>query len=1322
MPRDAAGENLKAKEYEQSYKWLLAYQSYKKTLASVIRRGKEGDAGPISRNMGYCLYRSAFQAKNLADFKQRLRLASEAYHQSDRFFQESGKDEPRARAAHCRAFAAYLESWLENDLEGRKWKLKECWKLQKEALRNLEKAENASAFGTACNNLMLFLIALLEIEWDAESREEVIESALEYGEKGIAVLSEIRNKHQLAEALVLASYIHGNAAFSRKLRVGTKEESRAKALSYAEKALNVATSLDDAYIIGLSSFRLADAHLDVLGSTGIQESSYFEKALESGLIARDNRIVADALFGLGYAENWRVIVEEDPEEAKKKYHKVIDYSERAVHQYSLFSDNSGIAMAHSSMLYPLEALSGMISDLAEKRDLLQRSVVVGHKGLDYAKASGSVTAKYHVANSLARTIVCLAKTETNKKKRMQLLRESQMHVEEIIDSLRSTSAASRLEPKHWNLAYAHWSLALIHAELADLEKLDQRIRLTGLASTNMQKAAEYWQKTVDLPWTRMEKTHWWFEGAVEMGRGETLNKLHAATREGSYLEEAAEAFNRSAKAYEKAELPSHVAEAYWQAARSYDQQRKHRDAERNFELASEKYSLAAKKTPQLKEFYSDYALYMAGWSEIEKARYQQENEQHHEAEKHYNEVARLLERTKRWKYLTANYHAWAQLERAADLSQNEHTEQARDVFRNASGLFAEARKMIQARTRVSEDQDEKKTLSKLSDTSRTRLEYCNARMTVEEAKILDMNGDHVSSSKKYELAADAFAKIADWVEEPEQDQLMFLSSLCRGWQKMTSAEAQASPILYSEASEVFIKAKKHTSSERLRRLSSGLSQFSRALQAGVQFEDTRDLKAYSRATRHLESASNHYIKGGFNRASEYTKATQRLLDAYMYVDNAKKETDPEKRTRYFLVAERILQTALGSYLKAGHPEKIHDVQALLARVREERELAASLSEVLSAPIIVSTRSFPTPTTAHDEPLGLERLQHAEVQASLTPEVHIVRVGEDFILHVNIANAGKEHALLSGIKRVVPEGFELVRSTEEYCKEHNYLNLRGKKLSPLKSEQIELTLKPLYHGVISIEPRIKYVDELGKDREHDVEPARIEVVKTLPGRIATGYEQLDDLLLGGLPRNYAVLLVSPSSDERDWLLRKFLEAGAKAGEVTFYLTAKASGIEIMAREYQSTFFLFICNPRADSIIGDQPNVYKLKGVENLNDINIALVSALNRLDDVSEKPRRICIDMVSDVLLQHHAVLTRRWINSLIPELKSKSFTALAVLDVGMHQPSEANAVLDLFDGEIQIFKRGINDDTRTMLRIRRLYNQEYSPTEYPFTLDRRQRT
>jgi hypothetical protein len=276
-----------------------------------------------------------------------------------------------------------------------------------------------------------------------------------------------------------------------------------------------------------------------------------------------------------------------------------------------------------------------------------------------------------------------------------------------------------------------------------------------------------------------------------------------------------------------------------------------------------------------------------------------------------------------------------------------------------------------------------------------------------------------------------------------------------------------------------------------------------------------------------------------------------------------------------------------------------------------------------------------------------------------------------------------------------------------------VELKGKKLDPLKTEEIRLTLKPFDDGAFAVKPRIIFVDTNGHQTVSELEQVLIEVSKVvLKGRVTTGYERLDNLLLGGIPENYAVILTSPSCDERDVLIRDFLEAGAQEKQITFYVTTKVAGIEGLQKGFQSNLYLFICNPQADEIMKKQPNVFTLKGVESLTELNIALVSALRKLD-ASHEVSRCCIQIISDVLLQHKALQTRKWLSVLLTELRSKSFITLAVIDPKMHSTQEVRAVLDVFDGEISVYGKKDNSHAHTVLRIRRMTNQEYLKSELP---------
>jgi KaiC/GvpD/RAD55 family RecA-like ATPase len=216
-----------------------------------------------------------------------------------------------------------------------------------------------------------------------------------------------------------------------------------------------------------------------------------------------------------------------------------------------------------------------------------------------------------------------------------------------------------------------------------------------------------------------------------------------------------------------------------------------------------------------------------------------------------------------------------------------------------------------------------------------------------------------------------------------------------------------------------------------------------------------------------------------------------------------------------------------------------------------------------------------------------------------------------------------------------------------------------------------------------------------------------------GRIATGYVNLDRLLGGGIPKSYAVVLTGPPCDERELLIKKFLETGTKQGEIVFYATNDPGVMKTLAEESPSNFYLFVCNPQADAIVKSAPNVLKLKGVENLTDISIALTNAIHKLDTSLKKPRRICMGIISDVLLQHHAVQTRRWLIGLITELKSAGFTILAVMDPQIHASEEVQAIVGLFEGEINIHEKETKKGLEKYLKIKKMSKQKYLDIELP---------
>jgi len=352
----------------------------------------------------------------------------------------------------------------------------------------------------------------------------------------------------------------------------------------------------------------------------------------------------------------------------------------------------------------------------------------------------------------------------------------------------------------------------------------------------------------------------------------------------------------------------------------------------------------------------------------------------------------------------------------------------------------------------------------------------------------------------------------------------------------------------------------------------------------------------------------------------------------------------------------------------------------------------------------------------------KRFIHSDIQAYFVAPLK-VEVGKEFNMRLDMVNVAKTPGVLVKVESLLPADFKVTATQASFNVQNGSIEMEKKKINPFQDEAITFTLQATKAGAFTLNPQVVYVDDLGETKTCMPNPVIITVqpaqpaFEVVPGRVSTGFADLDRLLLGGIPESYGVVVTAPSSDERELLVKRFLEAGAKAGETTFYITAEAAGAKALAEEFKSNFCFFVCNPQVDALVPDLPNVFKLKGVENLTDIDIALAKSFRTLDQAAGS-KRACVEIASEVLLQHHAVIARKWLSGLLLNLKSKGFTTIAVVNPEMHPQEEVQAILGLFEGEIRVSEKETPKGTEKVLRIRKLSNQTYLENELTLTRER----
>ena len=1073
-----------AEDLARRYEWLGAAGSYEKAL-SLLSDSDFSRKADVYDRLGYAFYRAAFQAESNDVFRERMGQAILSVEKAEEFYGKTAEPGKTGRILRCDAMIAFIGFWLSSEVHERKSLIDQCWKLAYEALGAFEQSGDKLEYGRTFNLFSKSADFSFNLEWDGHVREKIINEALRCGERAIQLLSSVQDRSELARAYAkTADFL---CAFGYHfLDQDEREMDFVKARDYWREA----NELSESAAVPESLSTLQGLSLEF--TEGTEDAiRHYEKALEYGRKMNDRFIVGRALDMLTYHVGWTMWMVEESDDTVAQRKRVMEYAAEARDQYSkvnFVSPGNGYLWVEAYEPEYYMKLARSEIDLGKRREMLKKAEEATPQLLERAEKSGYPDAAWYAHHVVSMLLAESAEMEGNLESKKNLLEEALKHRNESSEIIEGIAPSM-----YWERGGMKIGLARIKSLLAEsVADSEMKTKMVLEAIADSESAIQLCTKGITSekgPSGLLSSLAF-----VQHLRGLLLNRAYGLTGKRDHLTKAEEAFEEAAELFRRLDQMNNVAQCHWNVGKTRDAMGDHLGAAESFELASNDYRSAAEKTRGLREFYSDHAVYMLAWSEIERARHHHERQEYGPACEHFDKAASLHASLKKWSYLASNYCAWAQVEKAEDLSRRDQSEEAAKVFEKAENLFKETKKSLEGQLSKIEDADEKQMAVNVLKATDVRRNYCVARIGVEQGKTLDKKGDHYMSSQKYKAAADAFEKMTEALEsEQDRREIRFIIALTRAWQNMTSAEAESSPDLYAEASELFEKAKDAAPSEKTKTLVLGHSRFCKALEAGTRFADTRDAGLHALAVQHLASASNYYLRGDFQNASEYAKATRLLFAAYADMDEAEKETDPDKKARLYSVAEKVLQTSAGSYTKAEHPEKREQVLKLLEKVKEERELATSLMEVLHAPSIVSaTTAFNAPEQTHEEAVGSERFERAVVQATIAARQKELKVGESLHLKLELVNAGRTPALLIKVLEIIPKGFELAEESRSMRVEDACIDMRGKRLDSMKTEELTLVLKPMVQGVFQLKPKILYLDEHGGYRAHEPEPIDITV--------------------------------------------------------------------------------------------------------------------------------------------------------------------------------------------------------------------------------------
>ncbi|MHA2088367.1 MAG: hypothetical protein ACW972_08830, partial [Promethearchaeota archaeon] len=523
------------------------------------------------------------------------------------------------------------------------------------------------------------------------------------------------------------------------------------------------------------------------------------------------------------------------------------------------------------------------------------------------------------------------------------------------------SEANRIGVKYGKgqgLALGYSSLYRAHKTLADIAENEEE-RISALTS-----AIDAQEKGMDYATESRTGII-----AAQMRLGLLYEELGILTKDNSNLLRSEEILLNAIKSSLDRGYYSYAGTTYEYIARIEDRLGNHTASAEYYLNAKENHSKSLKSIEYklLKKRIKEKINYALAWNLIEKAKAYHKNESHLKAKESYEKSSEILQNIARYSFEGSYNAAWALLEEAELLSKQEREEEAINQYRITTQAFEEAIKILEIALEKAEAQPERERISKLQKVAKIRINYCNARVNLEEARILGKKGDHSTAAEKFAIAASVFRGVcARYKLERERKELEAIYYLCRAWESMELAEKFEEPERFEYAANLFTKASNLFTDTKLKLLSSGNSTFCQALEIGCKFDETFELKIkrelYPRIKLMLSKAASSYGKGGFENVSNWALATSIYFDAAWHLIQADKELDIGEKGRLLGIGSNYLKSALELFSKAGYDNKVLEVQDRLNRVeKEESILFSALGTIKEPSISRSTMGISAPT-------------------------------------------------------------------------------------------------------------------------------------------------------------------------------------------------------------------------------------------------------------------------------------------------------------------------------------------------------------------------
>jgi len=225
----------KAKDFENTHKWLEAADYYQKAFNSVAKEKDLLNIFKIQEKISYCYNRAILQAETNMEEQKFRTHAIQTFKKELNFLLKEITENNQILIKHTNALIAFYQSWLETNPKTKTELLDKSCNLENQALNALEKIGDHYLIGRICVNLLEYNQFRLWLASEWTEHEKIIKKGVNLSEKAIHALSKHGTEHEQATAYNIATWYY---SWSERLGVSKEKKIQLnkKFQEYSKKA------------------------------------------------------------------------------------------------------------------------------------------------------------------------------------------------------------------------------------------------------------------------------------------------------------------------------------------------------------------------------------------------------------------------------------------------------------------------------------------------------------------------------------------------------------------------------------------------------------------------------------------------------------------------------------------------------------------------------------------------------------------------------------------------------------------------------------------------------------------------------------------------------------------------------------------------------------------------------------------------------------------------------------------------------------------------------------------------------------------------------